>query len=466
MTGDLSQLPVHALSQGLAARRFSPVDVVEACLARIAAQEQKLQAFVELHAAEAQLAAEAADKAIRSGHAVGPFHGIPFALKDLVEFKGHVTTGGCAVWRERVSTYSATLVQKLIAAGMIVLGKTHTVEFAYGAWGTNQHMGTPWNPWDLNTARTPGGSSSGTAVAVAARMAPFGIGTDTGGSVRIPASWCGLTGLKTTIGRISTYGVLPLSPTLDTPGPIARSVEDCALLLELMQGYDPLDPLTALLPPSNPMPDLRRGVKGLRLARMPDSERAMFDADMLAAYDRSLKELAGLGAEIVDLPAGPRSFKEDGDLVGKIISVEIYPKVAELVDNDSLPLDQAVRARVRAGASVTARDYRDVLAMRERAKQEFAARIEGIDAVLTPSTMTPAIPLAEVDQTTTPALSTRWVNFLDLCALSLPNGMTAAGLPTSLQIVCRGGDDALALRIGWALENATDWQKMAPAGSR
>lgn len=465
MTGDLSQLPVHALSQGLMARRFTPVDLVEGCLARVAAQEPKLKAFVELHAAEAQLAAEAADKAIRSGHAVGPFHGIPFALKDLVEFKGHVTTGGCAVWRERVSTYSATLVRKLIAAGMIVLGKTHTVEFAYGAWGTNQHMGTPWNPWDPDTARTPGGSSSGTAVAVAARMAPFGIGTDTGGSVRIPASWCGLTGLKTTIGRISTYGVLPLSPTLDTPGPIARSVEDCALLLELMQGYDPLDPLTALLPPSKPMTDLRRGVKGLRLARMPDSERTMFDADMLAAYDRSLKELAGLGAEIVDLPAGPRSFKEDGDLVGKIISVEIYPKLAELVDNDALPLDQAVRARVRAGASVTARDYRDVLAMRDRAKQEFAARMEGIDAVLTPGTMTPAIPLTQVDQTTTPALSTRWVNFLDLCALSLPNGMTAAGLPTSLQIVCRGGDEALALRIGWALESITDWQSMAPKGS-
>jgi aspartyl-tRNA(Asn)/glutamyl-tRNA(Gln) amidotransferase subunit A len=260
--------------------------------------------------------------------------------------------------------------------------------------------------------------------------------------------------------------VLPLSPTLDTPGPIARSVEDCALLLELMQGYDPLDPLTTALPPSNPMPNLRRGVKGLRLARMPDSERAMFDADMLAAYDRSLKELAALGAEIVDLPTRPRSFKEDGDLVGNIISVEIYPKVAELVDNDSLPLDQAVRARVRAGASITARDYRDVLAMRERAKQEFAARIQGVDAVLTPSTMTPAIPLTQVDQSTTPALSTRWVNFLDLCALSLPNGMTATGLPTSLQIICRGGDEALALRIGWALESATDWQKMAPAGSR
>ena len=171
---------------------------------------------------------------MRSGHGLGPLHGIPVALKDLVELEGRVTTGGTAVWRNRVSIYTATLAQRMIGAGMIVLGKTHTVEFAYGAWGTNQHMGTPWNPWDMKVARTPGGSSSGSAVAVASRMAPCAIGTDTGGSVRVPASWCGITGLKTSIGRISTHGVLPLSHTLDTPGPFARSVEDCAILLALL----------------------------------------------------------------------------------------------------------------------------------------------------------------------------------------------------------------------------------------
>ena len=463
MSTNLHELPVHALSIGIAARRFSPVDVVEACLGRIKALEPKLHAFVHVHAAEARLAAEAADKAIRSGHAIGPLHGIPFALKDLVEFEGHHTSGGCAVWRDRVSTYTATLAQKLIGAGMIVLGKTHTVEFAYGAWGTNQHMGTPWNPWDMKTHRTPGGSSSGSAVALAARMTPFAIGTDTGGSVRIPAAWCGLTGLKTTIGRISTHGVLPLSPTLDTPGPITRSVEDCAILLMAMQGSDPRDPLTFALPPSEPIKDLRRGVKGLRLARMPDSERTMFSTEMLAAYDRSLKELTGLGAEIENLPAGGTSFRENGDLVARIISAEIYPMVADLVDNPALPMDEAVRVRVRAGASITARQYRDVLAARERAKKEFTVRIEGVDAVLSPSTMTAAIPLTEIDQTTTPALSTRWVNYLDLCGLSLPNGMSSGGLPLSLQVICRGGDEAMALRIGWALENATDWQKRAPS---
>jgi aspartyl-tRNA(Asn)/glutamyl-tRNA(Gln) amidotransferase subunit A len=316
----------------------------------------------------------------------------------------------------------------------------------------------------MTTPRTPGGSSSGSAVAVAARMAPCAIGTDTGGSVRIPAAWCGITGLKTSIGRISTHGVLPLAPTLDTPGPITRSVEDCAILLALLQGSKPLDALTAALPPSAPLADLRRGVKGLRLARLPDGERAEFDPEVLAAYDRSLTELAAMGAEIVDLARGGRTLRESGDLVGRIISAESYPRLAELVDNDALPLDQAVRARVRAGASISARQYLDVLADRESAKREFAARIEGIDAVLTPGTMTPAIPLTEVDQTTTPAISTRWVNYLDLCALALPNGMTQGGLPIALQIACRSGDEALALRIGWALENATDWQKLAPPG--
>ena len=462
MSTDLSALPVHALSAGLTAGQFSPVDLVDACLARIAALEPKLQAFVHVHEAEARQAAEAADKAIRAGQSLGPLHGIPIAIKDLVEVKDHPTAAGCALWRQRMSAYNATLVEKLLAAGMIVLGKTHTVEFAYGAWGTNQHMGTPWNPWDPDIHRTPGGSSSGSGVAVAARMAPCAIGTDTGGSVRIPAAWCGITGLKTSIGRISTHGVIPLSPTLDTPGPLTRSVEDCAILLELLQGSDPADPLTANLPPSAAMADLKLGVKDLRLARLPDSERAEFDPEILIAYDRSLKELAAMGAQIVDLAPGGKSLRESGDLVGRIISAECYPRLKELVDNDALPLDEAVRVRVRAGASISPSDYAEVLAERERAKREFAARIEGIDAVLTPGTLTPPIPVAEVDQRTTPAISTRWVNFLDLCALSLPNGMTSHALPTSLQIACRGGAEAMALRIGWALESTTEWQKMAP----
>jgi aspartyl-tRNA(Asn)/glutamyl-tRNA(Gln) amidotransferase subunit A len=462
MSSALTELSVSELSAGLAARRFSPVDVVEAHLARIAALDPRLHAFAEIHGADARLAAEASDKARRAGHGLGPLHGVPIAIKDLVEVEGHITTGGSPSRRGTVSAHSATLVKKLVGAGMVMLGKTHTVEFAYGAWGTNQHMGTPWNPWDLKTHRTPGGSSSGSGVAVAARMAPCAIGSDTGGSVRIPSSWCGITGLKVSMGRISTFGVLPLSPTLDTPGPIARTVEDCAILLAVMQGPDPRDPLTMRLVPADPFAKLKRGVKGLKLARMPDSERASHDAEVLAAYDRSLKELQSLGAEIVELPRMGRSFRENGDLVGRIISAEIYPRIAALADDRGAQMDEAVRARVLAGRDISARQYLDVLAERERRKQEFAASIEGIDAVLSPSTFTPAVPIDTVDQTGTPAVSTRWVNFLDLCGLSLPNGMTAGGLPTSLQIVCRDGDEAMALRIGWALESVTDWHSRAP----
>src|SRR5437660_11383743 len=201
---DPSFLPAHRLAAEIAARHLSPVDVVEGLLARIGAHNPKLHAFIDVYPDDARLAAEAADKAIRSGHAVGPLHGVPIALKDLIDLDGRVTTGGSMVWRDRRSAVTATLARKLIAAGLIILGKTHTVEFAMGGWGTNRHRGTPWNPWDAAVARTPGGSSSGSGVAVAAGLAPWAIGTDTGGSVRLPASWCGLSGLKTTLGRVST----------------------------------------------------------------------------------------------------------------------------------------------------------------------------------------------------------------------------------------------------------------------
>ena len=181
---DPALLPAHTLASEIAARRLSPVDLVDGLLDRIRAKDGKLHAFVEVYAEEARLAAEAADKAIRSGHAVGPLHGIPIALKDLIEIDGRVTTGGSMIWRDRRSRCTATLAQRLIAAGLIVIGKTHTVEFAMGGWGTNQHRGTPWNPWDPAVARTPGGSSSGSGVAVAAGLHP-------GRSAPTPAVRCG-----------------------------------------------------------------------------------------------------------------------------------------------------------------------------------------------------------------------------------------------------------------------------------
>jgi Asp-tRNA(Asn)/Glu-tRNA(Gln) amidotransferase A subunit family amidase len=389
MSTDLAQLPLHALAAKLKSRSISPVDIVASCLDRIAKLDPKLHAFVEVYETEAHLAAEAAEKAIRSGHGVGPLHGIPIALKDLIELEGRVTTGGTAVWRDRRAARTATLAQKLIGAGMIVIGKTHTVEFAFGGWGTNQHLGTPWNPWDAKTHRTPGGSSSGSGVAVAARMVPCALGD------------------------------------------------------------------------ADPMSTLRRGVKGLRLGCMAAAERDGVAADVLAAYDRSVEQLAAMGADIVDL-ALPRSFRDYGSTSGRIMAAEAYALLSHIVDNNEQPVDEAVRPRIRGGAAISAREYLEVLAERERLKLEFAGATTHVDALLTPVTMTPPIPIATVDQSTTPAFFTRWVNFLDLCGLAVPNGMTTSGLPLSLQIVCPGGDEAMALRIGWAWQNATDWHERVP----
>jgi aspartyl-tRNA(Asn)/glutamyl-tRNA(Gln) amidotransferase subunit A len=461
---DPSFLPAHRLAAEIAAGRLSPVTIVEALLARIAAHDRKLHAFIDLYAEDARLAAEAADKAIRSGHAVGPLHGVPIALKDLIDLEGRVTTGGSMVWRERRSPVTATLARRLIAAGLIVLGKTHTVEFAMGGWGTNQHLGTPWNPWDLAVPRTPGGSSSGSGVSVAAGLAPWAIGTDTGGSVRLPAAWCGLSGLKTTIGRVSTYGILPLAPSLDTPGPLARSVEDAALLYSIMPGRDPLDPRTLSAPASDdPVAGLRRGVRGLRLARMPAAERAGCAAEMLAAYDNAVEALARLGAEIVDV-ALPCRFADATDMVGRIIGSEAYQLVGPLVDNPALPIDDAVRPRIQLGRGVSARDYLAALAERDALKRRFLGALDGVDALLTPTTQSAAIPIDSVDQTTTPAHFTRLVNLLELCALSIPDGFTQTGLPLSLHIICRPYDEATALRIGWAYQEATDWHERHPPG--
>ena len=448
------------LSRAIVARRLSPVDVVEALLERIARLEPKLQAFVEVYGANARLAAQGADSAIRSGHAIGPLHGVPIALKDLVDLEGQITTGGSPSKRQRRSHVTATIARRMIAQGMIILGKTHTVEFALGGWGTNEHMGTPWNPWDAAVARTPGGSSSGSGVAVAANMSPWAIGTDTGGSVRLPASFCGLTGLKATVGRISTYGIIPLSSSLDTPGPMTRSVEDAALLYNVMQGPDPLDSLTRGIPADDPLPTMRRGVRGLRLARMPKVERDGVSADVLAAYDQSLDLLATLGAEIVDLDL-PFRF---ADLVAAqaITYAEAYYFNGRLAEDPAVPIDEAVRKRILFGAGISAQDYLKTKQLQKDFRQALYERMEGVDALLTPTTETPAIPLAEVDQEQVPSRFTRFGNILELCALALPNGFNADGLPLSLQVVCRGYDEATALRVGYAYQEATDWHRRRP----
>ena len=452
---------VAELSHAYEARTLSPVDVVDALMARIKRRNPSLQAYIAVYEDDARMAAEAADKAIRSGHRVGPLHGVPIALKDLVDLQGRITTGGSKVWANRVSPVTATLAERLISAGMIVLGKTHTVEFAMGSWGTNTHMGTPRNPWDLAVHRTPGGSSSGSGVAVSSGMAPVAIGTDTGGSVRIPAAWCGIAGLKVTAGRISTYGVLPLSSTLDTPGPLARSVEDTALIYRTLSGPDPRDQQTSVWTPADPLPTLRRGVDGLRLAVLPDAERVGVEKEVLAAYDAAVSTLASLGARIERVQF-PRPLSAYAGATGAIIGAEGYRFVGHLVDDDRIPTDPHVRPRIQLGRNISARDYLLTLAQREEHVSEFAAAVGDVDAILTPTAQTAAIPIDRVDQTTTAAHFTRPGNYLGLCGLAVPSGFSAEGMPLSLQILCHAGHEATALRIGWAYEQATTWKSRRP----
>ncbi len=452
---------LSALSAKIADGRVTVEAVVDAFLKRITQFDQKLHAFVAVYADEARVAAKAADQAIASGHRIGPLHGLPIALKDLVDMEGRVTTGGSTVWRDRVSPTTAVLAERLRAAGMIVLGKTHTVEFAMGGWGTNEHMGTAWNPWDADVQRIPGGSSAGSGVSVAAALAPCAIGTDTGGSVRLPAAFCGHVGLKVTIGRIPTLGVLPLSHTLDTPGPMTRTVEDAAWLYRVLQGPDAREPRTLGLAYEDPLPTLKRGVAGLRLAAMPAEDRAICDADVLAAYDASLEIYRQLGAIIVQREL-PYRLNDLGVALGRIIGSDGYFHVGKLVDNLSLPIDPAVRPRIWIGKDMPATAYIAALADQQRIKAEFAVALAGCDALLTPTTATAAIPVAEVDQMDTPAVLTRFVNLIEGCAVSLPNGFTPEGLPTSLQVVCAGEQEAMALRIAHAFEAATDFGGRVP----
>lgn len=457
----LAYLPALELARRISSREIRSEALITELLERIERLDPKLHAFIDVYADDARCAAGAADRAIDAGHAVGPLHGVPVALKDLVDIEGRITTGGSKHWETRVSPVTATLARRLMGAGMIVVGKTHTVEFAMGGWGTNARLGTPWNPWDAGVHRAPGGSSAGSGVAVAAGLAPWAIGTDTGGSVRLPAAWCGLTGLKTTIGRVSVHGVLPLCPSLDTPGPMCRTVEDAATLYSIIHGPDPQDPRTLCHPSDDPLRPLDWGVAGLRLARMPDSERQGLQTETLDAYDKALDVFSDLGARIVEVDL-PIPFAEMASVVGKIIGAEGYTLLGDLVENEELPLDDDVRPRILIGRDLSARDYLQALEERERIKASFGEALRGADALLTPTTTTTAPRIEDIDQSTTPALFTRVVNFLDYCALALPNGIDGAGLPTSLQIVCGGYEEALALRIGRAYQQATAWHEATP----
>jgi aspartyl-tRNA(Asn)/glutamyl-tRNA(Gln) amidotransferase subunit A len=348
---------------------------------------------------------------------------------------------------------------------MIPLGKTHMVEFAFGGWGRNQPMGAPWNPWDLATHRVAGGSSSGSAVAVAAGLAPAAIGSDTGGSIRIPASLCGLTGLKPTYGLISLYGVVPLAPSLDSLGPLARSVDDAALLTAAMAGPDPHDPTTLtaggfdLAAAMRGEPDMR----GMRITALP-VEQLTDDVvpAVRASYAEMIALLRELGA-IVDIAHVPVEFEDLMVRNGRLIAMEAYSFHRAYVEDASLPLDPWVRKRLLGGKGATAADYLEELDYKRRAGARFAEWMRARDALLTPTLPIVATPVAEVDEAATPlATFTRVANYLGACALSLPSGFSKDGLPIGMQFLGAPFTEVTLVRIGRAVQRATQWHLCRP----
>ncbi|EGI76611.1 amidase [Hylemonella gracilis] len=438
--------------------------LVEHQLQRIERFDAKLHAFVDVYADEAREAARAMDGLRRAGISLGPLHGVTVAVKDLFEIDGKPITSGSVAQPARISTTTATVVQRLRSAGAIVIGKTHTVEYAFGGWGTNEVMGTPWNPWDLRTHRIPGGSSSGSAVAVAAGLACAAIGTDTGGSVRIPAGLCGLVGLKTTHGLISRHGLIELCPSHDTVGPLARTVRDCALLLDVMAGADPRDAVSQGAPVRQIAPDLKALPRGARLWVLPTAERAGVEAAVLATYDEALDVLRGMGMQLVERNL-PQSCAESMRIAGQLMSAEGYAQLGPLFERSELRFDPNIRRRILLGSGISAQQYQDLLRSRDRARRDMLNAMDGIDACVFPTNAISAIPVAEVDELATPlSRFGRFVNLMNLCALAVPAGMSPEGMPISIQFIGRSWDEPKVLRLGLGFEQATAWHGLRPVG--
>lgn len=454
------------LAVGLKAKQYSSVELTQIYLERIARFNSRLNAYVNVDEEAAMLQAQAADLQRRSGLPVPELHGIPVAVKDLCEIAGHITTAGSLAWSTRRSTTTAAVVERLQAAGMVILGKTHMVEFAFGGWGTNQAMGTPRNPWDmLGSHRCPGGSSSGSGVAVAAGLAPLAIGSDTGGSVRAPAAFNGLTGLKTTHGLISLYGTVPLSASLDTIGPLTRTAYDAALVTELLAGPDRRDPNTLNRPlfawdKNHPV-----SARDLTIAVMEQEQYPWpVSPEVQNATDEAVRVFESLGAH-VQYRKMPVDFAELMRLNGALIAAESHHVHAGYIDDEALPIGYWARERIRGGKAISAAAYLDILAHRRRAIDAFQRWMRPYDLLLTPSLPFTACPVEEIDETVTPAGAfNRAINYLDTCAVSLPAGFSVDGLPIGVQLISKPWHENVLLQAGQAFQEVTDWHRRTPSG--
>jgi len=458
------------LARALRAGTVTPTALAEQYLERIEQLDGKLGAFKRLMPERAMAQAKAAEAEMSAGIDRGPLHGVPYAAKDLYDVAGVPTTAGCPLLESNIAERDGAVIRKLNDAGAVLLGKTVTVQFAYGGAGINNQHGTPHNPWHREP-HLPGGSSSGSAVAVASGMVPMALGSDTGGSVRIPAALCGITGLKTTVGQISRAGVFPLSWSLDTVGPLTRTSQDSALSYRAIAGPDPDDESTRNYHRADVMSGLDRGIAGLRLAF---AETVFFDDadDEVTALVRATGDVFGkLGAQVSSIGFQQAQQAVELNPGGLVIAAEAYTLNRDLLDSRFDELDPVVAHRMIKGAQTPAHEYLRV-ELEWRALRASAMRqLADVDALLCPTVMIPATPVAEVAQDMSRysernlqcLRNTAIGNILNLCAVTVPCGFTRAGLPVGLMIYGKSFDEATVLRIGHAFQQATDWHLRNPA---
>ncbi len=468
MSTEPALMSLKSVAKAIADRRVSSREVTQSCLDRIARWQPRLNAFMAIEAEAALAAADAADAALAKGARRGALHGVPLAHKDMYYEAGKVVTCGSRIRRDFVATTTSTALQRLKDAGTIRLGSLQMAEFAYGPTGHNSHYGPVHNPFALD--RVTGGSSSGSGAAVAARLTFAALGSDTGGSIRMPAHFCGVTGLKTTVGRVSRAGAMPLSQSLDTVGPLARSAEDCALLLGLMAGADPEDP-TAV---AGPLPDFAAAttgsIKGLTIGVPTAFYVDDLDAEVAAALDATIAVLKREGANIVqvELP-DQRQLSAACQLVLAVEAAAFHKRWMIERPQDYGP---QVLMRLQNGLAIPGVLYLEAMRWRGPALAAHLAAVADVDAMIAPVAPVAAPTIAESDVGNSPDAEaviqrltrfTRPINYLGLPSLAIPAGFTRAGLPVGMQLVGRSFDEATLLRIGAAFQRATDFHDRVPA---
>ncbi len=464
---ELCFLTISEAAALLAPKELSPVDLVEAHLARIADTGEVLNTFVTLLADEARVAAKKAESEIQAGRYLGPLHGIPIGLKDLYYTQGILTTVGSKIMRDFVPDYDAAVVESFQEAGAILMGKLQMHEFALGATSENPHHGPARNPW--NIGRITGGSSGGSGAAVAAGQCMAALGSDTGGSVRIPAGACGIVGLKPTYGLVSRHGVFPLSHSLDTVGPMARTVRDTAITLNAIAGHDSRDLSSAARPRQDYTVGLDNGVRGLRVGVPQEYFYDSIDDEITDAIKAVAGILEGLGAvvEDVSIPVLDQSIP----ISGAILITEAAEIHMDNLRNRPEDFGADVRERLYIGAATSAVDYIKAQRARVVFNREIAEVMKTYDLLLAPTVPIGAPNLedqvvavaAEQHQklAVMPRL-TRPFNLTGAPTISLPCGLTSDGMPIGMQLSGRAFEDGLVLQAAQSYESATEWHTRRP----